>query len=95
MLLFLQKNVFACWHYKKIQYPVPWHLFPLKLSGFAVPPSLPSMPAGFSAPAPPTVTVALGVPCFSSAFQAELVVLFFFSPYLLDSGSPLDVCDRK
>lgn len=35
------------------------------------------MPAGFSAPAPLTITVALGAPCFSSALQADAVVLFF------------------
>lgn len=28
----------ACWHYKKNQYPVPWHLFPLKLSRFCCSP---------------------------------------------------------
>lgn len=80
ILLFLQKKKrpldfrFVCWHYqkkKKKKVSIYFHSISLHCSslGFALPLSLTSMTAGFSASAPLTVTVALGVPRFSSVFE--------------------------
>lgn len=83
-LVFSLLLAFQKWHY-----PVPWHLFPLKLSEFCC-----SLPHSFHHVRrflfPQT---QYKWEFHTSVFQAQILAFFFFflSPYLLDGWSPLDV----